>query len=933
MRLHPNEIRAKAVKFAEDFKDARYEKSETQTFYNEFFEIFGVKRRRVASFEEPVKRLGKKNPGYIDLFWKGVLLVEQKTAGRDLAQAKTQAFSYFPGLNEGELPRYLLVCDFQNFELYDLDTGKEVKFALKDLPAHIEAFGFISGGKPREFKDQDPVNIRASELLGKLHDALHASGFQGHDLERFLVRLVFCLFADDTGIFAPRGIFEDFVRERTNEDGSDLGPKLEQLFQAALNTHSDRRLLTLDADLRDFPYINGELFAERLTMPAFDGTMRKLLLDACGFNWERISPAIFGALFQSVMDKNKRRAVGAHYTTEQNILKVIQPLFLDQLRSELDALKARRDNGRARAFREFQTKLASINLFDPACGCGNFLVIAYRELRLLETEVLIEISKNQELDVTQISQVDVHQLHGIEVEEFPARIAEVATWMMDHIMNVRLSEALGGYFPRIPLKAAPNIRHGDALEIDWASVIPPERCTYILGNPPFIGAKYQTPAQRAQVQRVAALGKKRKGTLDYVAAWFIRAGEYIQKGTAKIGFVATNSITQGEQVAELWPILLKKLKLAIEFAHRTFEWGSEARGKAHVHVVIVGLARDAAAAAKRRLFTYMRGRGDPVETTVKSITPYLTDGGGLSDAAVVVHETTKCPPGRPSIMIGSQPIDFEQYVLDKAARDELLARYPALDPYIRPYLGAEELVNGAAKWVLFLRDLSPNQLRAMPTVLKRVEAVQRRRAASKRKQTRRIAPTPLEFGVTVAPPQPFLAIPKVGSERRDYIPIGWVQPPVIPSDLVFVLPNADLSDFAVLTSRMHMAWMNAVGGRLKSDPRYSAGLVYNTFPWPDLDAQKRTKLRALAQAVLDARQDAAPSSLGALYDPRVMPARLRKAHDKLDAYVDKLYRSGAFSGDEDRVGHLLGLYAAKIMPLLPVGQRKRRAKVPVAAVA
>ena len=525
MRPSWNEIRVRAAAFAAEWADAHYEKGDTQTFYNEFFEVFGMRRRKVALFEAPVRLLGEKR-GFIDLFWKGVLLVEQKSAGRDLARARKHALDYFPGLKDHELPRYVLLCDFQSFELIDLDTREEVRFALADLPAHVEAFGFVVGVEKRVFRDQDPVNIIAAELMGKLHDALKASGYDGPPLERLLVRLLFCLFADDTGIFDERGMLETFIRDRTRSDGSDLGPWLAQLFQV-LNTPVDKRQQSLDEDLARFPYVNGDLFAAPLPIPAFNTAMRERLIEVCGFSWEKISPAIFGALFQSVMNAKERRAKGAHYTTEKNILKVIEPLFLDDLRGELSRIKGLK-RGREAALRAFQDRLAGLNLFDPACGCGNFLVIAYRELRELEIEVLKALypTGQRELEAAALSKVDVDQFYGIEIDEFPARIAETAMWMMDHIMNNRLSQEFGQVFARIPLKAAPHIVHGDALEIDWTEVLPPDQCSYVLGNPPFIGAKVQSDTQRAQVRRIADLGKS-GGTLDYVAAWFIKAGAYI----------------------------------------------------------------------------------------------------------------------------------------------------------------------------------------------------------------------------------------------------------------------------------------------------------------------------------------------------------------------------------------------------------------------
>ena len=472
MHLSWNEIRPRAAKFAADWKDAVYEKGETHSFYNDFFDVFGVQRRSVARFEEHVRKLDNSS-GFIDLFWPGVLLVEQKSAGHDLTKALDQAGDYFDALPERDRPRYLLVSDFQTFELHDLDEREFAEFALADLPQYVEHFGFFLGRQKRTFKDQDPVNIQASELMGRLHDELKEAGYTGHDLELFLVRTVFCLFADDTGIFEPRDIFLEFLETRTRPDGLDLGPLLSQLFQV-LNTPDDRRPTTLDEDLARFPYINGSLFRDPILIPPFTGSMRRALLDACRFDWTAISPAIFGALFQSVMKPEERRAEGAHYTTEQNILKVIEPLFLDDLKAEFARLKARKDSRRRTELQRFQQKLGSLTFLDPACGCGNFLIIAYRELRLLEIEVLKELrtywgdAGTGVLDVSLLSAVNVDQFHGIEKSEFPTRIAETAMWMMDHIMNGELSLEFGLAFARIPLEAITPHRAcgclGDGLE-------------------------------------------------------------------------------------------------------------------------------------------------------------------------------------------------------------------------------------------------------------------------------------------------------------------------------------------------------------------------------------------------------------------------------------------------------------------------------------
>jgi hypothetical protein len=924
MRLSWNEIRVRAAHFADEWNDAHYEKGQAQTFYNEFFEVFGVTRRRVASFEEPVKKLDGKH-GFIDLFWKGVLLVEQKSVGGSLTKAKQQALDYFPGIKESDLPRHILVSDFQTFELNDLDGEyPPAHFALKDLAKHVEHFGFILGVEKRTFRDQDPVNIEASELMGKLHDALKDAGYTGHDLERFLVRLLFCLFADDTGIFEPRGIFFELIDQRTREDGSDVGQWLTQLFEV-LNIPTERRQRNLDEDLQKFPYVNGDLFKERLQIPAFDAPMRAQLKEVCEFSWDAISPAIFGSLFQSVMNKAERRAAGAHYTTEKNIMKVIQPLFLDELRAEFERLRARRDTSRRNSLLTFHEKLGSLRFFDPACGCGNFLVIAYRELRELEIELLIELNpKGQQtfFDVATMSNVDVNQFYGIEIFEFPTRIAEVALWMMDHIMNNKLSLAFGDYYARIPLKASPHIHNADALEIEWTTVIPPEECSYVFGNPPFGGAKYQSAKQREQVRRIARLGGT-GGTLDYVTAWFLKAGEYVQRGTARIGFVATNSITQGEQVAQLWPALFDRSQLEIAFAHRTFAWGSDARGKAHVHVVITGLTRRADEPKDKRLYSYDDVNGDPVESRHAALSPYLFDAAGLANRHLVVEEVSKPLGDAPKMVIGSKPIDGGHYIFDATEREAFLEREPRAANYMRPFVGSEEYINGGKRWILRLDNVSPDELRRMPAVVERIAAVKKMRLQSKSKPTLELANTPTRFHVTVIPDQPFLCIPKVSSERREYVPIGWLEPPTIPSDLVFVLRDADLWHFGILTSRMHMAWLRYIGGRLESRYRYSIGIVYNTFPWPHPTEAQENKIRYLAQAVLDARALYPNATLADLYDTDVMRPELRKAHRALDAAVDGVYRGASFKSDRDRVEHLFGLYEKLVSPLIAAAQPKR----------
>ncbi|WP_353228878.1 DNA methyltransferase [Novosphingobium sp.] len=945
MRLGWDEIKRRAKAFSHDWKHAHYERGQTQTFYNEFFEIFGIKRKQVAIYEQRVKLLNNRH-GFIDLFWPGVLLVEQKSANLDLGRAQGQALDYVEGVHPTQQPRWVLSCDFQTWVLLDLETGRELKFALADLHKNILAFDFMLGRKV-SFETQAAVTIKAAELMGKLHDALADTGYVGHDLEQVLVRLLFCLFADDTGIFQPKDIFLQLIENDTRPDGSDVGRVLNDLFDV-LDTPENARQSTLQAELNAFPYVNGGLFGERVRTPHFTQAMRDHLLDAARHDWSGVSPAIFGSLFQSVMDAKQRRAKGAHYTSEANIMKVIGPLFLDDLQAELAAIIQRR-SGRERELAKFQEKLVRLTFFDPACGCGNFLVIAYREIRRLELEALRAQYADQQIDAALLSRVTVDQFYGIEYEEFPARIAEVAMWMMDHIANNALNEAFRLNYARIPLKDSAHILHGDALETDWATLLPPDRCKYILGNPPFVGAKYQSEFQRAQVRRIAGLGGS-GGTLDYVAAWFIKAGAYISGSNTlnfkynssaisdqrsaisdqrsarpiRVAFVSTNSITQGEQVAQLWPILFNRHGLEIEFAHRTFSWGSEARGAAHVHVVIIGFTHHNFETSEKRLFSYPSIKGDPVESRHVSLTAYLFDGHGVVNRHLVVKEESGPINGARKLVSGSQPIDGGALIFTSRERSEFVAGEPGAARWMRRFVGAEDFINGGERWILALQDAAPVELRGMTNVRERLEAVRDFRKKSQRKSTLALADSPSRFNVEVIPSSPFLVIPEVSSERREYIPLGWLEPPTIPSNKLRLLPNATLWEFGLLTSRAHMAWTAHIGGRLKSDFQYGIGLNYNTFPWPDTTPAQRAKVEALAQAVLDARAVHTTSSLADLYDPDTMPGNLRRAHTALDLAVDRLYRAAPFATDRDRVEHLFGRYEALVNPLERLGVARNR---------
>lgn len=950
MPLSPNEIRSRAASFSREWAGQGYEKGQTQLFYREFFDVFGVPVKRVATFEEPVKHADTSKRGFIDLFWKGRLLVEQKSMGQNLIKAKTQALDYFPSLKDDDLPRYVLLSDFQTFELYDLEATDpeeaELKFPLKDFAKHAHKFGFITGVEKKTFKDQDPVNIEAAELVGALHDALEDSGYVGHDLERFLVRIVFCLFADDTGIF-DRGIFEDLIERRTSVDGSDLGGWIALLFQTLDTEKGSARPKTLDEDLDAFPHVNGALFKETLRLPSFNSEMRERLLDACRFDWSEISPAIFGSLFQSVMNRAERRQMGAHYTNETNILKTIQPLFLDGLWEEFERLKSRskKDTRRRSELEKFRDRLGMLRFFDPACGCGNFLIIAYRELRLLEIEVVRELIDyqrdsfgqfNAPLDVSDLSRVNVDQFYGIEIGEFAGRIAETAMWMMDHIMNNRLSLEFGPYYSRIPLRTAPHIVFGNALEMDWAEVLPPAECSYLFGNPPFRGHQYRTTDQQADMWRV--WGRKGQvNRLDYVTCWFRKAAEYSAANPAiDMALVATNSITQGEQCGILWPWMFSQ-KLSIHFAHRAFQWNSEARGKAAVHCVIIGMTRDAD--RKCAVYEYNHVRGDPHMSPVSRLNGYLIDGPQYA-----VPARSKPPKGRLIMHKGSQPTDgarrrkpgggyyplTSNLILDKANRDELLAREPQAKKWLRPYVGGDELISGDWRWCLWLKDASPAELRSSAAIQERLKRVRDGRLESPTPSVQAFAKYPTLFTQDRQPKEAYLGLPEVSSETREYIPMAVLPPKVIASNKLQIIVGAPLLYFGILTSTMHMSWMRTVAGRLES--RYSyAPAVYNSFPWPALTDTKIKMIEKLAQDVLDARGSFPDTPLEVLYDADNMPPKMRKAHEALDRAVDRLYRRSGFRFERERVEHLFKLFEDTAAPLDTSKTKKRRPKKKAAA--
>ena len=962
MPLSWNEIKSRALAFSRTWADAANEDSQGKPFWIDFFEIFGITDKRVGTFEHAVKKLlgdKAKVDGFVDLFWPGMLLVEQKSRGKNLDAALTQALSYFPGIAERDLPQIIIVCDFARFRVHRLATGENFEFNLADLHKNIKLFGFIAGYKAQVIQPLNPVNIKAAERMGKLHDALKASGYTDHPLEVLLVRLLFCLFADDTGIFQPAAAFRSYIEERTAKDGSDLGPLLARLFQV-LNTDESKRSKALDEQLAAFPYVNGKLFDEHLPMADFTSAMREALLDACALDWSAISPAIFGSLFQSIMDDKARRNLGAHYTSEENILKLIKPLFLDELWAEFEKVK----NNRNKLF-EFHKKLRSLTFFDPACGCGNFLVISYRELRELELAVLrasaekTNASGQLSVDVHTLLGVNVDQFYGIEIEEFPAQIAQVALWLMDHQVNLRVSEEFGQYFARIPLRTTPHVVHGNALQLDWETVLPAANCSFVLGNPPFVGAKFMDDAQRDDTRAVFA-GIDNAGLLDFVAAWYVKAARYTHSvrpepvegfmkastssartvfDSPRCAFVSTNSISQGEQVGVLWGWLLSQ-GIHIHFAHRTFSWTNEAKGKAAVHCVIIGFGLEDK--PNKVIFEYEHIKGEPHPLAANNINPYLVDA---PDVVLPRRSSPICDV--PHIGIGNKPIDDGNYLFTTAEKLAFIESEPASEKWFRRWLGADEFLNGYERWCLWLGDCPPAELRAMPEAMKRVQAVKASRLASKSPPTQKLAATPTRFHVEFMPSEPYMVIPEVSSERREYIPLGYLTPETLASNKLRLLPKAELWQFGILQSSMHMAWTRYTSGRLKSDFQYSISIVYNNFPWPEPPKNETktalsgvsiayTAIENAAKTVLDERAKHQtgdnPASLADLYDPLTMPPALLKAHQKLDAAVDKAYEASggkkAYKSDAERVAFLFDQYQ-RMTSLLPADgvKPKRRVKI------
>jgi hypothetical protein len=928
MALGWNEIKERAVKFSKEWAETSNEEADAQSFLVEFFNVFGLSNRKVATFEHKVKKLDE-HAGYIDLLWKGTILIEMKSRGKDLDKAHQQAKDYLHGLKQFELPKYILVSDFENFRLYDLDENTETDFKLANFVNHVQLFGFIAGYQKRVYKAEDPVNIEAAYLMGKLHDALKEAGYTGHELEKYLVRLLFCLFAEDTTIF-DKNAFQEYLLIKTNEDGTDLGMHIAQLFQV-LNTPNDKRQKTLDESLAAFPYVNGQLFGEQLTFASFNSRMRQTLLECCYLDWSKISPAIFGSMFQSVMDANQRRNLGAHYTSEKNIQKLIKPLFLDKLWLEFETVKTNTNKLKA-----FHRKIASLRFLDPACGCGNFLVITYRELRLLELEIITILQGSQRVtDVANIMLCEVDRFYGIEYEEFPAQIAQVALWLIDHQMNMLVSQEFGEYFVRLPLRKSAKIVHGNALRTDWDSMIEllpwesktdREQYDYILGNPPFIGKQLQNEPQKNDMELIFNRVNG-AGVLDYVTAWYIKAAQYLQKHNTesndneiktRVAFVSTNSIAQGEQVGVLWNEMFNHYKIKIHFAHRTFKWGNEARANAAVHVVIIGFSNFET--PEKLIYEYDDINSEPHELKVKNINPYLVEGKDF-----VILSRTKPINNVPEMVYGSKPVDDGNLLLGEEEKIEYLHLEPGGAKYIKPILSSHEFLHGKNRYCFWLQDANPSDLRSHAHLNDKLKRVKEFREKSTKASVREQAQTPYLFSEIRQPQNNYVLIPRHSSENRRFIPFGFFDKDIIVSDSCTALPNASMYHFGIISSSMHMVWVKYICGRIKSDFRYSNVLVYNNYPWPEIPTDKQKEaIEKAAQKVIDARAEFPDSSLADIYDPLTMPSILVKAHNELDKAVDLAYRPQPFINETKRIEFLFELYDKYTAGLFAKDKKSRK---------
>lgn len=916
-----------ARNFAAYWKDKGYEKGESQPFWLSLLrDVYGVEHpEQFIQFEEQVHL---DHTSFIDGTIPAThVLIEQKGLGKDLNKPIKQsdgallnpfeqAKRYILELPVSQHPRWVVTCNFSTFYVYDMERprGEPEIIELANLEKEYYRLQFLVDAGNEHLKREMEVSIAAGEIVGLLYDAFYkqyANPESEHSLKslnKLCVRLVFCLYAEDAGIFGHHGMFHDYLAAFNTRE---LRKALIDLFRVLDTKPQDRDPYLKDdnPDLAVFPYVNGGLFSdENIEIPPFTDEIRNLLLEKASenFNWSEISPTIFGAVFESTLNPETRRSGGMHYTSIENIHKVIDPLFLDELKAELDEICANPvERTRTAKLRVFQRKLASFTFLDPACGSGNFLTETYLSLRRLENKILVKLSHGQ---VTMYSasespiQVSISQFYGIEINDFAVTVAKTALWIAESQMMKETEKILLVPLKFLPLKTNAFIVEGNALRVDWESVVPKSKLNYIMGNPPFVGARLMGKEQKADVNTIFP-GWKNAGNLDYVCCWYKKASDMMQGTSVRSALVSTNSVSQGESVANLWKPLFDD-GVHIDFAYRTFRWDSEAKIKAHVHCVIIGFSV-AASSTPKKLFD-----GDRYQVA-NNINGYLLDGEN-----VFVESRSKPICNVPEIGMGNQPIDNGQYLFEKEDMEAFIKKEPSAAAYFYPWYGAKEFISQKPRYCLWLGECSPAQLKQMPYCLERVRAVKEYRESSTRASTVKMAMKPTRFQTENMPKGNYIVIPKVSSENRKYVPMGLMSPDMLCSDLVFIVPNATAYHLGVLTSNVHMAWVRAVCGRLKSDYRYSKDIVYNNFPWPTPTEQQKAKIEQTAQAILDARALYPDSSLADLYDELTMPPELRKAHQDNDRAVMDAYGfikgTAARTSESACVAELMKLYHQKV---------------------
>ena len=898
MKISSAEMKQRAELFVKEYEHETSEKSQAQNYWRDFFQIFGFNAKTVGMFEKKVETLDG-NKGYIDLFWSGNLIVEHKTYGKNLNKALKQAIKYAESLKESERPKYIIVCDFKRIILHDLVNSKKNEIQLSDLPHNLTLF------KPIFEPEFDPetdieLNLKASELMADLHDSLKETNYTGHNLEVFIIRILFCLYAEDTGIFNNHQ-FTNFVKRNGEDNPQKLGEDIQLLFRI-MNQKEEERQIILTDEQNSFPYVNGKLFEEQIIPPAFNQSIYNKLVKACHFDWSSISPSIFGSLVQYVIKPEERRNLGAHYTSEENIKKVIDSLFLDELWKLFN--ESKHSNVKLKRLHE---KIGSLKFLDPACGCGNFLIVTYKELRLLEYEIL-KILKNENDGTRQthfsfdkLTKIRIDNFYGIEIEEFPSRVAQVAMWFIEHQMNL-MYETLDIHQDNLPLKSSLNIYHGNALRMDWKEIIEPTNNLYILGNPPFAGKQEQNQQQKNEMKNIFK-GYKNIGKLDYVTAWYKKAAEYIQNTDIECAFVSTNSICQGEQVEILWKKLKKETNIVFNFVHQTFKWSNEAKNNAGVYVIIIGFSIKERKIKK--IFNYKKPNSTiPDEKIVKQINSYLVE----SDE-IYIKSLRKPLSNVPEMTFGSMPNDGGNLLLTEEEKNNLILNEPESQLFIKKLISAKEYLNNENRFCLWLKDITPSQLSNCPIVKEKIQKVKEHRLNSSREATKKLARYPQIFGEDRQPNNDYILIPLTTSENREYIPISIMNKNIISNNTNGIVNTNDKYIFGILTSKMHMVWMKYVCGRLKGDYRYSISLVYNNFPFPkNISENNKNEIRMSVDKILRIRQKYADESLSNLYNPLLMPIDLKKSHEKLDKLVDKSYGNKKFKNENDRIEFLFKKY-------------------------